>query len=125
MQMTQEPGVQAGRPATTVKEVSCQALPDAPGKSITTDIVFFPPDGFTPTHHHPGSVTAFVLKGVIRSQLSGGSVATYGIGQTWFEPSGTTHVFAENASMAEAAELLAIFVADSNCGPLSIPGPAL
>jgi len=65
-----------------------------------------------------------VLKGAIRSQLAGGPAHAYTVGQTWFEPPGATHLFAENASATAPAELLAIFVADSHCGPLSIPGPA-
>ena len=112
---------QAGRPTTTVRTVSCQRLPNVPGKSITTVIVDYPPGAFTPQHRHPGSVTAFVLKGTLRSQLAGGPAETFTAGQTWFEPPGAIHVFAENASAAEPAQLLAIFVADNDCGPLLIP----
>lgn len=114
-------GAQAGRPTTVIKPVSCEALPHVPGKSVTTAVVAFPPAGFTPQHRHPGSVTAFVLKGTLRSQLAGGPIVTYTAGQSWFEPPGAIHVFAENASMTEPAELLAIFIADNDCGPLTIP----
>jgi quercetin dioxygenase-like cupin family protein len=109
------------RPATTVKTVSCEKLPNVPGKSITTAIVTFPPGAYSPRHHHPGSVTAFVLKGTLRSQLEGGPIGTYSVGQTWFEPPGTIHLFAENASSTDTAELLATFVADDDCGSLTIP----
>jgi quercetin dioxygenase-like cupin family protein len=109
------------KPATTVKPLSCEKLADIPGKAITTAIVTFPPNAYSPAHRHPGSVTAYVLKGSIRSQLSGGAVAIYPAGATWFEPKGTLHLFAENASTTEPAELLTIFVADENCGPLVIP----
>jgi quercetin dioxygenase-like cupin family protein len=116
-----KPDAQAGRPTTIVRPVSCQKLPNVLGKSITTVIVDFPPAAFTPQHRHPGSVTAFVLKGTLRSQLAGGPAETFAAGQTWFEPPGAIHVFAENASAAEPAQLLAIFVADNDCGPLLIP----
>jgi quercetin dioxygenase-like cupin family protein len=106
-----------------VKPVSCEALPNVPGKSITTTTVDFPPGGYTPAHRHPGSVTAFVIKGTVRSQLAGSPAGTYGPGTTWFEPPGTLHLFAENASATEPAQILATFVADDNCGPLSIPEP--
>lgn len=109
------------RPKTVVTPVSCEKLPDVPGKSITTVIVAFPPNGFTPRHRHPGSVSAFVLKGTLRSQLEGAPAGTYTQGQTWFEPPGAVHLFAENASTTEPAELLATFVADDDCGPLTIP----
>lgn len=114
-------GAEAGRPATIVKPVSCESLPHVPGKSIMTAIVEFPPAAYTPAHRHPGSVTAFVLKGSVRSQLAGGPAIVYGPGQTWFEPPGALHLFAENAAPTEPAEILAVFVADTNCGPLVIP----
>lgn len=66
-------------------------------------------------------MTAFVLQGTLRSQLEGGPVGTYGTGQTWFEPPGAVHLFAENTSASEPAKLLAVFIAEDNCGPLVIP----
>lgn len=114
------PADAAGRPATIVKPLSCEKLPNVPGKSMTTALVQFPPNAYSPRHRHPGSVMAFVVKGTVRSQLEGGPVGTFGAGGTWFEPPGTIHLFAENASATEPAELLAIFVADDDCGPLVI-----
>lgn len=113
-------GKDVTRPATIVRPISCEKLPNVPGKSITTTVVEFPPGAYSPRHRHPGSVTAFVLKGQVRSQLNDGPAETFGVGQTWFEPPGTLHMFAENASKTEPASLLAIFVADDNCGPLTI-----
>jgi quercetin dioxygenase-like cupin family protein len=110
----------ASRPATIVRPVSCERLPNVPGKSITTVVVEFPPNAFSPRHRHPGSVTAFVLKGKVRSQLDNGPAETFAVGQSWFEPPGTIHMFAENASATEPASLLATFVADDDCGPLTI-----
>jgi quercetin dioxygenase-like cupin family protein len=109
------------RPATVVKPLSCEALPNVPGKSITTVTVDFPPGAYTPAHRHPGSVTAFVIRGTVRSQLAGGPPQTFGPGTTWFEPPGALHLFAENASATEPAQILAVFVAGDNCGPLVIP----
>ncbi|WP_027165138.1 cupin domain-containing protein [Mesorhizobium sp. WSM3224] len=111
----------AARPTTTVRPLSCEKLPNVPGHSITTALVEFPPNAYTPRHRHPGSVTAFVIKGALRSQMEGGPAMTYTKGQTWFEAPGTIHAFAENASANEPAELLAIFVAEDDCGPLTIP----
>jgi quercetin dioxygenase-like cupin family protein len=113
----------AARPTTTVKPLSCEKLPNVPGHSITTALVEFPPNAYTPRHRHPGSVTAFVIKGALRSQMEGGPAVTYTMGQTWFEAPGAIHAFAENASATEPAELLAIFVAEDDCGPLTIPVP--
>ncbi|WP_395678840.1 cupin domain-containing protein [Inquilinus sp.] len=115
--------VPGARPASVVKPVACEALPNVPGKSITTITVDFPPGAYTPAHRHPGSVTAYVIKGAVRSQLAGGPPQVYGPGTSWFEPPGVLHLFAENASAAEPAQILAVFVADDNCGPLTIPEP--
>jgi quercetin dioxygenase-like cupin family protein len=111
----------AGRPASRVSVLSCEALPDVPGKSVTTAIVDFPPSGWTGAHRHPGSVSAVVLEGTIRSHLEGGPPVLYASGQSWFEPRGALHVFAENPDPMHPARLLATFIADTGCGPLVLP----
>lgn len=111
------------RPTTTIKPLSCEKLPNVPGHSVTTALVEFPPNAYTPRHRHPGSVTAFVVKGALRSRMEGEPTITYTKGQTWFEAPGAIHSFAENASTTEPAELLAIFVAEDDCGPLTVPLP--
>ncbi|KAA0700117.1 cupin domain-containing protein [Neorhizobium sp. P12A] len=116
--MASESSGAAGRPATPI---SCQKLPNVPGKSLTLALVDFPPNGYTPRHRHPGSVAAFLIKGTLRSQLEGEPVGTYAVGQSWFEPPGAIHLFAENASKTEPAQILATFIADDDCGPLTIP----
>ena len=112
------------RPSTSIETLSCQRLPHAPGKSVTTAVVTFPPLALSPAHRHPGSVTAYVIKGSIRSQMQGSVARTYAAGSTWFEPPKALHVFAENPSAMETAALLAVFVADDDCGPLVIPEPS-
>ena len=115
--------VPAPRPATQVQQLSCEPLADVPGKSVTTARVLFPPRAYTAAHRHPGSVTAYVLAGSIRSQMQAAPARTYRPGSTWFEPAGAVHLFAENPSATETAELLAVFIADRDCGPLVIPEP--
>jgi quercetin dioxygenase-like cupin family protein len=92
-----------------------------PGKSVTTALVEYPPGAYSGPHRHPGEVTAVVLEGLVRSQLGSGPAIVYAAGQTWFEPERTLHAFAENPDPARPARLLAVYVADSNCGPLVIP----
>ncbi|WGS52149.1 cupin domain-containing protein [Paraburkholderia sp. D15] len=111
----------ASRPTSVVKVLSCEALPNVPGKSITTITVDYPPLAFTPAHRHPGSVTAVVLQGTVRSQLNSGPAIDYKVGQTWFEPPGTLHTFAENPDPVHPAQLLATFVTDTGCGALVLP----
>ncbi|HEY3148590.1 MAG TPA: cupin domain-containing protein [Dongiaceae bacterium] len=100
----------AARP--TAHTLSTDALPHVAGKNITTMIVEFPPGGFSPPHHHGGSVTVYVLSGTIRSQLAGHPPMVYTAGQTFFEPPGIVHLLAENMSATEPARILAVFVAD-------------
>jgi quercetin dioxygenase-like cupin family protein len=95
-----------------VEPIASYALPNVPGKRVTIVRVFYGPGGFTRAHRHAGSVTAYVTKGQIRSQLGGGPVETFEVGQSFFEPPGATHLVSANASSTEPAELIAVFVAD-------------
>ena len=102
----------AGSPLDTVEPIASYALPNVPGKRVTIVRVFYGPGGFTRAHRHAGSVTAYITKGEIRSQLGGGPVETFKVGQSFFEPPGATHLVSANASNTEPAELIAVFVAD-------------
>ena len=92
--------------------IASHALPNVPGKRVTIVRVFYGPGGFTRAHRHAGTVTAYITKGEIRSQLGGGPVEVFKVGQSFFEPPGTTHLVSANASNTEPAELIAVFVAD-------------
>ena len=102
----------AGSPLDKVEPVDSYPLPNVPGKRVTIVRVFYGPGGFSRPHRHAGSVTAYITKGEIRSQLGGGPLETFGVGQSFFEPPGSTHLVSANASTTEPAELIAIFVAD-------------
>jgi quercetin dioxygenase-like cupin family protein len=95
-----------------VEPIASYALPNVPGKRVTIVRVFYGPGGFTRPHRHAGSVTAYITKGEIRSQLGGGPVEVFKVGQSFFEPPGATHLISANASNTEPAELVAVFVAD-------------
>lgn len=102
----------AGSPLDKVEVVASHALPNVPGKRVTIVRVFYGPGGFSRAHRHAGTVTAYITKGEIRSQLGGGPVETFSVGQSFFEPPGSTHLVSANASSTEPAELIAVFVAD-------------
>ena len=104
-----EPG---GSTLDKVEPIASYPLPNVPGKRVTVVRVFYGPGGFTRPHRHAGSVTAYITKGEIRSQLAGGPVETFKVGQSFFEPPGATHLVSANASNTEPAELIAVFVAD-------------
>ena len=99
--------------AAQVKPVMAEKLPNVPGKSITAVLVSYPPGGKSAKHHHAGSVFVYVLSGAIRSESSTtGPAKVYNAGESFFEPPGSEHLISENASTAEPASLLAVFVAD-------------
>ena len=102
----------AGSPLDKVEVIASHALPNVPGKRVTIVRVFYGPGGFSRAHRHAGTVTAYITKGEIRSQLGGSPVETFGVGQSFFEPPGSTHLVSANASNTEPAELIAVFVAD-------------
>jgi quercetin dioxygenase-like cupin family protein len=101
-----------GSTLDTVEPIGSYALPNVPGKRVTIVRVFYGPGGFTRADRHAGSVTAYITKGEIRSQLAGGPVEIFKVGQSFFEPPGATHLVSANASNTEPAELIAVFVAD-------------
>jgi quercetin dioxygenase-like cupin family protein len=101
-----------GSALNKVEIITSHALPNVPGKRVTVVRVSYGPGGFTPPHRHAGSVTAYITKGEIRSQLGGGPLETFTVGQSFFEAPGSTHVVSANASNTEPAELIAVFVAD-------------
>ena len=102
----------SGSSLNKVELISSNALPDLPGKRVTVVRVTYGPGGFTLPHRHAGTVTAYITKGQIRSQLKGGPVEIFDVGQSFFEPPGAIHLVSANASNTDWAELIAVFVAD-------------
>src|SRR5262249_1347771 len=93
--------------------VRTEMLPNVPGKRITVTVVSYAPGQKSGSHHHPGSVVAYVLSGAIRSENSAtGPVKVYKAGESFFEPPGSHHLVSENASATKPASLLAVHVAD-------------
>ncbi len=43
-----------------------------------------------------GSVFVYVLEGTVQTQLEGGPVETYTVGQSWYEPANVPHLLARN-----------------------------
>jgi quercetin dioxygenase-like cupin family protein len=96
----------------TATKISEEKLAHVPGKTVTVEIVEFPPGAVAAEHHHAGSVTAYILSGTLRSQLGGGPAVLYKAGESFFEPPGAVHVLAENPSTIEPTRFMAIHVAD-------------
>ena len=96
-----------------VKLIRTEKLDNVPGQTLTVVSVNYPPGGKSRRHHHAGIVYAYVLSGAVRSENSAtGPVKVYKAGESFFEPSGSTHLVSENASATKPASLLAVFIAD-------------
>ncbi|MFB9262673.1 cupin domain-containing protein [Bradyrhizobium erythrophlei] len=102
----------SGSSLNKVEVIASHALTNVPGKRVTVVRVSYGPGGFTPPHRHGGAVTAYITRGQVRSQLKGGRLETFEVGQSFFEPPGATHLVSANASNTEPAELIAVFVVD-------------
>jgi quercetin dioxygenase-like cupin family protein len=97
-------------------------LPKVPGKRLSAIAVTFAPGASSPVHHHVGSVYAYVLTGTIRSENSAtGPAREYKAGESFFEPPSSGHLVTANASQAEPASLLAVFIAGDGA-TLTMPG---
>ena len=108
-----EPMQMAGRSTGITSTIASQEkLAHVAGKTVTVEIVEFPPLAFAPEHHHAGSVAVYVLSGTVRSQIAGQPAMDYHAGQSFFEPAGAVHLFAENPSATEPAKFMAIHIAD-------------
>jgi quercetin dioxygenase-like cupin family protein len=107
--------------AEQVKPVFKHVIPNVDGKSMVAVVVRYPPGAKSPAHHHARTafVYAYVLSGSIRSQVDDEPVKVYRTGEGFYEVPGSHHRVSENASDTEPASLLAVFVVDSNGGPLT------
>jgi quercetin dioxygenase-like cupin family protein len=111
-------------PSTEVKVVSIQALPNAPGQTLTAMTVDVPPGGVSPPHHHAGFVFVYVLAGTVESQLNQQQPRRFVAGETWVEPPGTVHTRFANPSKTDPARILAVFVAPEGAQLTAPNGPA-
>lgn len=100
-------------------------IPNLPGKRLVSRVVDYPPGGGSAPHRHARSafIYAYVISGLIRSQVDDEPARVYRPGETWFESPGSHHRVSENASDAEPARLLAVIVVDEADKQLTIPDP--
>jgi len=86
-------------------------------------LVEYGPNGSSPAHTHAGSafIVATVLAGAIRSRVNDGPERVYAAGESFAEMPGDRHGVSANASAAEPARLLAVFVVDTGETVLTTP----
>ena len=98
-------------------------IPDIPGKSLIAIVVDYAPGGTSPSHTHAKSafIFAYVVSGVIESQVNDGPKRVYRAGESFFETPGSSHPVSRNASKTEPAKLLAVFIVDTEDKELTTP----
>lgn len=100
-------------------------LPNVPGKSLIALEVEFAPglEALAHTHEKSAFIYAYVLSGEVVSAVGDEEPRLYRAGESWQELPGAHHRVSYNASKTKPAKLLAVFVADSETGQLTIPDP--
>ncbi|ETS76467.1 hypothetical protein PFICI_11854 [Pestalotiopsis fici W106-1] len=102
------------RPRENVTILYGHELKNAPGKSIVTIELDFPPNGYTPPHRHSGAtVIALVTEGSILSGMNGNPPKVYQAGEHFLEQPGCHHTVGENNSATEPAKAIVTFIIDT------------
>jgi quercetin dioxygenase-like cupin family protein len=99
------------------------AIPNIPGKSLVAVVVDYAPGGASRSHTHAKSafIYAYVVSGVVESQVNDGPKRVYHAGESFYELPGAHHAVSRNASATEPAKLLAVFVVDTDDKALTTP----
>ncbi|WP_076859279.1 cupin domain-containing protein [Bradyrhizobium mercantei] len=100
-----------GTKQSSRRDVIRQSLPGDPARDITLVEVTYPPGTGSPAHAHANGVMAYVVSGMVASQVGEGPERTYSAGEAWWEPVGAVHRVSRNPSATEPATLLAIYIA--------------
>ena len=82
----------------------------------------YPPGAESAAHQHPGPTFGYVISGRIKWAINGGSPRVLEPGMALFEPMGSVHSTAANASATEPARL-AVVILGKPGEALSTPAP--
>jgi quercetin dioxygenase-like cupin family protein len=76
--------------------------------------VTFPPNATTPPHTHAGAfVAVHVLSGAVLNKMNDDPMTINKAGDNFYEAPGCRHRISDNASAAEEASLLVVFVLET------------
>lgn len=82
--------------------------------------VTYPPGAESAAHQHPGPTFGYVVRGKIRWAINGEAPRVLEAGQSFFEPMGSVHSTAANASDTEPAVISVVILGKAG-EPLSKP----
>lgn len=112
------------KPGSQSKPLGAHPLGDAlAGYQGSIIEVTYPPGAESASHQHPGPTFGYVVKGSIRWAIDGEPATVLSAGQSFFEPMGSVHSTAANASTTEPAVILAVILGRTG-EPLSKPATA-
>ena len=108
------PGLSAAELAKLPHVLFAHELEDVPDRNLVVSLLEFPPAPAKAEpcgdHRHAGPAYVYVLKGTMRLGIGGQPVQTLHAGQSFYEPAGSLHTVAENASSTEPAAALAVLI---------------
>jgi len=98
--------------AASVTELMTRDLIGVPGKEVLMITVTYLPGGASLPHRHDAQVFVYVLEGEMIMQVKGGTPATLGPGQSFYEGPSDIHQVSANASRTLPAKILVFMVKD-------------
>jgi len=98
-------------------ELLKQALPPGDFRNVQAVVIELGPAAGAPRHRHDVAVMAYVLEGSVENQFDAGAILTHKAGESWWEPPGTVHSVARNASRTERARLLVVYIGEEGKAP--------
>jgi quercetin dioxygenase-like cupin family protein len=101
-------------------ELLSQDLPKADFRKASMVTIDFAPGAEATKHRHDVAVFGYVLEGSVENQFEGQKSKVYKQGEAWYEPPGTVHVVARNASKTERAKLLVFYVGEEGKAPTTV-----
>ena len=93
-------------------ELLKQVLPTGNFRNVQALIIELGPAAAAPRHRHDVAVLAYVLEGTVENQFDGAAILIHKLGDSWWEPPGTVHNVARNASKTERARLLVVYIGE-------------
>jgi quercetin dioxygenase-like cupin family protein len=113
----------AGKEQVTVTRLSRRDIIeklDGKEAGATVFEVTFGPGQEDSTHRHAGPVFGYVLEGEYEHAINDEPVATYGTGETFYEPSGCVHRVARNPNGKTRTRLLAVILHPRNAKEITV-----
>jgi quercetin dioxygenase-like cupin family protein len=104
----------------TVTPLMTQELTGLAGKEAMMITVEYAPGASSPEHRHNAYTFVYVLEGAVVMQVKGGKEVTLRPGQTFYESPDDVHTVSRNASSANPAKLLVMFVKQKGA-PTTVP----